>query len=62
MPAVKERLAAALDAVWAAVDPDEPMFCECTGSRWCADCALSAPVPAASGWGAAPAAPPIAAA
>ena len=54
------RLGSALDALWAGIDPDEPIFCDCDGSRWCTDCALSGVVEPAADWVAA--AQPIAAA
>jgi len=31
-----------IDDLWGAIDPDEPMFCECTGAWECVDCSLSA--------------------
>jgi hypothetical protein len=49
---------AALDALWSAIDPDEPLFCECRGAWTCADCQLSAPVDASTAW---PGAMPVAA-
>jgi hypothetical protein len=33
-----------IDELWGAVDPDEPMLCECTGAWQCPDCLLAAPV------------------
>ena len=54
------RLGAAVDSIWASIDPDEPLFCDCHGSRWCADCALGAPMDCVPDWTAG--APPIAAA
>lgn len=54
------QLASAVDALWAGIDPDEPIFCECEGARWCTDCSLSGIVEPAADWTVA--APPIAAA
>ena len=31
-----------IDDLWGAIDPDEPIFCECTGAWECVDCSLSA--------------------
>ena len=44
------RLGAAVDSIWASIDPDEPLFCDCRGSRWCTDCALAAPVERTADW------------
>jgi hypothetical protein len=55
-----QRLGDALDSLWASIDPDEPMFCDCEGSRWCTDCALSGAVEPSPDWTVS--APPIAAA
>ena len=47
-----QRLAGALDSLWASIDPDEPIFCECDGPRWCTDCALSGTLEPTVDWGA----------
>ena len=44
------RIGAAVDSIWASIDPDEPLFCDCHGSRWCADCALGAPMDCVPDW------------
>jgi hypothetical protein len=33
-----------IDDLWGAIDPDEPMLCECTNAWQCADCSLTASV------------------
>jgi hypothetical protein len=53
---------ALLDPLWSAFDQDDPLFCECRGSRVCTDCALGAAVDGDLDWACAPAAAPIAAA
>ena len=30
-----------IDDLWGAIDPDEPIFCECTGAWECVDCSLA---------------------
>ncbi len=40
----------ALESLWSAIDPDEPMFCECEPMAACADCALAAPVEPILDW------------
>jgi len=47
-----DRVGAALDAVWAAIDPDEPVLCDCRGGYTCSDCALAAPIDTVADWAA----------
>lgn len=54
---VFQRLGSALDGLWAAIDPDEPVFCDCTSARFCTDCTLTGPVEPAADWARAPASP-----
>lgn len=46
-------LAGLTDELWAGIDPDEPLFCDCRPSLPCVDCSLLA---AADDSGVAPAA------
>jgi hypothetical protein len=47
---VFQRLGHALESLWSAVDPDEPLFCDCQATTLCADCALAAPVEPIQDW------------
>lgn len=40
----------AVDALWAMVDPDEPLFCECTAGDGCVDCSLAGPFEGPAAW------------
>ncbi len=44
------RVGRALESLWSAIDPDEPLFCECQPSMACADCALASPVDPVHDW------------
>lgn len=45
-----DRVGAVLDALWSAIDPDEPVLCDCAGAFTCPDCSLGAPLDAAADW------------
>jgi hypothetical protein len=51
------RLGEVLDSLWSALDPDEPLLCDCQPSTVCADCALAAPVEPVTDWSVPPALP-----
>jgi hypothetical protein len=38
MPALRRLI----EDVWRAIDPDEPLFCDCSGTWECPDCSLAA--------------------
>jgi hypothetical protein len=45
-----QRIARALDSLWSAIDPDEPVLCGCRTTFTCPDCALGTPLDAAPPW------------
>lgn len=57
-----QRLGSALDALWSALDPDEPLLCDCRNNLICPDCSLSVHIEDEPGWPHAAALPAVPAA
>lgn len=45
-----QRLGGVFESLWSAIDPDEPVFCECQGAFTCPDCSLAVHPEQAPAW------------